>query len=84
MLYGAHCYLLTPRWGDDQLRHLDTAHELGLDMFELSVGDDIHFDHQRTGAHARDLGLRLLVGPGGIWPETSASLRMPASESARR
>ncbi len=68
MLYGAHCYLLTPRWGDDQLHHLDTAHALGLDMFELSVGDDIHFDHHRTGAHARELGLHLLVGPGGIWP----------------
>jgi D-psicose/D-tagatose/L-ribulose 3-epimerase len=68
MLYGAHCYLLTPRWADDQLRHLDTARELGLDMFELSVGDDVPFDHHRTGRHARDLGLHLLVGPGGVWP----------------
>ena len=68
MLYGAHCYLLTPKWADDQLHHLDTAHELGLDMFELSVGDDIVFNMQETRRHARALGLDLLVGPGGIWP----------------
>ncbi len=68
MLYGAHCYLLTPRWADDQLHHLDTARALGLDMFELSVGDDVFFDARATGRHARELGLDLLVGPGGEWP----------------
>ena len=83
MLYGAHCYLLTPRWGDDQLRHLDTAHALGLDMFELSVGDDIHFDHQRTGRHARELGLHLLVGPGGTWPMECDMSSESASDRAK-
>jgi len=68
MLYGAHCYLLTPKWADDQLRHLDTARDLGLDMFELSVGDDVVFNAHATGRHARELGLDLLVGPGGHWP----------------
>jgi len=66
--YGAHCYLLTPKWADDQLHHLDTARELGLDMFELSVGDDVVFNTQATARRARDLGLDLLVGPGGTWP----------------
>lgn len=82
MRYGTHCYLLTPRWADDQLHHLDTARELGLDMFELSIGDDIHFDHRRTGRHARDLGLDLLVGPGGIWPlECDLSSEDPAERA---
>jgi D-psicose/D-tagatose/L-ribulose 3-epimerase len=83
MLYGAHCYLLTPRWGDDQLRHLDTARKLGLDMFELSVGDDIHFDHGRTGRHARELGLHLLVGPGGAWPMECDLSSESASDRAK-
>ncbi len=68
MKYGAHCYLFTERWSDHQLPLLDRAKELGLEMFEISVGDDINFDARRTGARAAGLGLDLLVGPGGIWP----------------
>jgi D-psicose/D-tagatose/L-ribulose 3-epimerase len=68
MKYGAHCYLFTDRWSDQQLPLLERAVELGLDMFELSVGNDIIFDARRTGARAAALGLDLLVGPGGIWP----------------
>jgi D-psicose/D-tagatose/L-ribulose 3-epimerase len=68
MKFGAHCYLFTDRWSDERLPLLDRARELGLDMFELSVGDDILFDARRTGTHAASLGLDLLVGPGGAWP----------------
>jgi D-psicose/D-tagatose/L-ribulose 3-epimerase len=68
MKYGAHCYLFTDRWSDDQLHHLDAAVRLGLQSFELSVGDDVSFDARRTGAHAAALGLTLLIGPGGVWP----------------
>lgn len=68
MKYGAHCYLFTDRWSDDQLHILDLAKELGLSVFELSVGDDVPFDYQRTGRHASALGLELLIGPGGAWP----------------
>jgi D-psicose/D-tagatose/L-ribulose 3-epimerase len=83
MLYGAHCYLLTPKWADDQLHHLDKAHELGLDMFELSVGDDIIFNAHATGRHARALGLDLLVGPGGHWPVECDLSADSASDRAR-
>lgn len=83
MLYGAHCYLLTPKWADDQLHHLDTAHELGLDMFELSVGDDIVFNMQETRSHARALGLDLLVGPGGVWPAECDLSADSAADRAR-
>jgi D-psicose/D-tagatose/L-ribulose 3-epimerase len=68
MHYGAHCYLFTERWSDDQLHLLDLAAELGLNMFELSVGDDIVFDPRLTGARASSLGIDLFVGPGGSWP----------------
>jgi D-psicose/D-tagatose/L-ribulose 3-epimerase len=66
--YGAHCYLFTPRWTDADVRFLDVARELGLDMFELSVGDDVVFDPRLTGRRAASLGLDLVVGPGGAWP----------------
>lgn len=68
MKYGAHCYLFTRRWSDEDIHFLDTAAELGLDMFELSVGDDVAFDPLLTGRHAAGLGLDLLIGPGGLWP----------------
>jgi D-psicose/D-tagatose/L-ribulose 3-epimerase len=68
MKYGAHCYLFTRRWSDEDVRFLDIAAGLGLGMFELSVGDDVVFDPQLTGRRARDLGLDLLIGPGGLWP----------------
>lgn len=68
MQYGAHIYLFTPRWADDQLWVLDTAKGLGLDLVELSVGGDVHFSHERTRTHAAALGLTLTVGPGGAWP----------------
>jgi len=68
MTYGAHCYLFTRNWSDDDVRFLDVAAEMGLGMFELSVGDDVVFDPRLTGRRAGDLGLDLLIGPGGLWP----------------
>jgi len=68
MKYGAHCYLFTDRWSDRELHLLDLARDLGLQMFELSVGDDVIFDAPRTGKHAADLGIDLFIGPGGLWP----------------
>jgi D-psicose/D-tagatose/L-ribulose 3-epimerase len=68
MQYGAHIYIFTERWADDQLWVLDTARQLGLDLVELSVGDDVVFTPQLTRARAEALGLTLTVGPGGAWP----------------
>jgi D-psicose/D-tagatose/L-ribulose 3-epimerase len=68
MKYGVHSYIFTERWSDDQLDVLDLVKELGLSMFEISVGDDVPFDRRRTGKHARSLGLDLFIGPGGAWP----------------
>lgn len=66
--YGVHSYLFTDQWSDNALFVLDTAKELGAELVELSVGDDIHFTRQLTRRKAEELGIALTVGPGGIWP----------------
>ncbi len=68
MKYGAHSYLFTDRWSDDCLEFLDATAELGLDCFEVSVGDDVPFTPSLTRARAESLGMKLTVGPGGLWP----------------
>lgn len=67
--YGAHCYLFTDRWSDDQLPLLDQASALGLDFWEIAVGDDIVLNAAVTRARAESLGLKLVVSPGAVWPE---------------
>ena len=82
MKYGAHCYLFTERWSDRELHLLDNARALGLQMFELSVGDDVVFDARRTGKHATELGIDLFIGPGGAWPlECDISSDKPGDRS---
>jgi len=66
--YGAHCYILTERWSDDQVGLLDTAKELGLDVFEIAVGDDVHFAPHLTRDKAESLAIELVISPGGEWP----------------
>ena len=41
IVYGAHCYLFTERWSDDDLALLETARSLGLGVWEIAVGDDV-------------------------------------------
>lgn len=66
--YGAHCYVFTDRWADDQLDLLDTAWTLGLKLFEISVGDDVTFTPSLARERAASLGLTLSISPGGEWP----------------
>jgi len=68
MKYGAHCYLFTDRWSDERLYLLDAAKELGLDCFEIAVGDDVQFSARATRQRAEALGLELTISPGGQWP----------------
>jgi D-psicose/D-tagatose/L-ribulose 3-epimerase len=82
MKYGAHCYLFTHRWSDADIHFLDLAKELGLSVFELSVGDDVIFDHRQTGQRSASLGLELVIGPGGAWPlECDLSADDPADRA---
>jgi D-psicose/D-tagatose/L-ribulose 3-epimerase len=41
---------------------------LGLDCFEIGIGDDIVFTPELTRTRAEALGLTLIVSPGGLWP----------------
>jgi D-psicose/D-tagatose/L-ribulose 3-epimerase len=66
--YGAHQFLWVEHWIDDCLHILDEARELGLDSFEISLGDDIAFNPIPVRKRAEELGLELTVGPGNIWP----------------
>lgn len=79
--YGAHCYLFTDRWADDQLGLLDTVAALGLDLWELAVGDDVVFTPALTRDRAAGLGLALSVSPGGAWP---AACDLSAADPADR
>lgn len=67
--YGAHCYLFTHRWSDGSLDLLDRARDLGLDLWEIAVGDDVVFTPALTRRRAEALGLALTASPGGAWPE---------------
>jgi len=55
-------------WTDDDLGILDRVRALGLDLFEISIGDDVSFDCERVRAHAAGLGIELTAGPGNLWP----------------
>jgi D-psicose/D-tagatose/L-ribulose 3-epimerase len=81
--YGAHCYLFTRSWSDADVHLLELARELGLDMFELSVGDDVVFDPRLTGRRAASLGLDLVIGPGGRWPLDADLSSDDAADRAR-
>jgi D-psicose/D-tagatose/L-ribulose 3-epimerase len=66
--YGAHQFLWVEHWSDECLHILDEARTLGMDCFEISLGDDITFNPVPVRIRAEELGLELSVGPGNIWP----------------
>jgi D-psicose/D-tagatose/L-ribulose 3-epimerase len=68
MILGLHIYLFTDRWSDERLDILDTAAGLGAGVVEIAVGDDVRFTPVLTRRRAEALGLRIYVGPGGLWP----------------
>ena len=65
---GAHQMLWKSNWTDGDLAILDRIKDLGLDLFEISIGDDVSFDCERVRSHALDLGIELTAGPGNEWP----------------
>ncbi|MDH7570834.1 MAG: sugar phosphate isomerase/epimerase family protein, partial [Armatimonadota bacterium] len=66
---------------DAHLHLLERAKVLGLDWVELVCGDNISFTPRLTRERARQLGLRLVLSPGGLWPmECDLSLPDPTSQ----
>ena len=66
--YGTHCFLFTEHWNDKDLIYFDVARNLGLEHFEIAVGDDVSFDLKETRKRAESLGLQLTLSPGNVWP----------------
>ncbi len=66
-IFGAHQFLWKQIWTDEDLKILDEARNLGLSLFEVSLGEDVHFDYRRLNSHARDLKMELSIGPGNVW-----------------
>ena len=69
MHYAAHVYLWTERWSDREIGLFARARSLGLDLLEISVGDDVVFDAALTKRAAADAGMGIVLGPGGLWPD---------------
>lgn len=68
LTFGIHSYIFTHQWTDGALDLLDVAKELGADVVEIAVGDDVTFTPRLTRQRAESLGVRLTTGPGGAWP----------------
>ena len=68
MKFGAHSYLFSDCWSDDCLHVLDIASELGLECLEIAIGDDVHFSPSLTRRYTEELGLDLIISPGGFLP----------------
>lgn len=68
MKFGAHCYIFTDRWSDASLPILDRCKALGADALEIAVGEESVFSSAETRKRAADLGMDLIVSPGGNWP----------------
>lgn len=81
MKFGAHGYIFTDRWADERLHLLDEVKALGAGAFEIAVGEDVRFSPERTRQRAENLGLDLIVSPGGTWP---AGLDVSSADSALR
>ncbi|MEZ5414654.1 MAG: sugar phosphate isomerase/epimerase [Opitutaceae bacterium] len=69
MQYAAHIYLWTECWSDREVGLFAHARKLGIDLLEISIGDDVSFDAALTKRAAVDAGMGIVIGPGGLWPE---------------
>ena len=65
---GAHCYLFTDHWSDASLPILERLRDLGGEILEIAIGDDVHFSLSKTRRAAETLDMQLIVSPGGEWP----------------
>ena len=68
MKLGVHSYVFTDVWSDDTLDVIDQARALGAEVFEIAVGDEVEFTSEQTRQRCDELGLDLVISPGGIWP----------------
>ncbi len=65
---GAHCYLFTDHWSNASLPILARLRDLGGEILEIAIGDDVHFSPAATRREAEKLDMQLIASPGGEWP----------------
>lgn len=83
MKFGAHSYMFAPVWTDDHLEVFDRIRALGVDWFEIGVGDEVHLSVGETRRRAQAAGLELTTGPGGVWPfECDLASERPSERQA--
>ena len=57
MQYAAHIYLWTKCWTDHEVGLFAHVRSLGVDLLEISIGDDVIFDVALTKRAAADAGM---------------------------
>lgn len=78
MKYGAHIFLWIERWDNSCLGLFVNAKNLGLDVLEIAVGDDVEFDAKAVKQAAQNSAMELVISPGGVWPaDADLSLENP-------
>ena len=80
--YGAHQFLWLEHWTGKSIWLLDEVRQLGLDCFEISLGDDISFNPIPVRRRAEQIGLELTVGPGNLWP-MECDISLESTENQR-
>lgn len=68
MNFGAHIFLWVDCWTNSCLYLYDNARQLGLEVLEIAVGDDVQFNEAAVRAEASKTGLKTVTSPGGEWP----------------
>lgn len=68
MEYGAHIFLWVDSWSSTELSLFDRAKNLGLDVLEIAVGDDIKFDAAAVLRISQNAGMEVVLSPGAEWP----------------
>jgi D-psicose/D-tagatose/L-ribulose 3-epimerase len=66
--YGAHCFLWIEKWDNKHLGLLNNSRQLGLDVFEIAIGDDVDFRPADIKNAAGDAEVEIVISPGGDWP----------------
>jgi len=66
--FGAHIFLWIDQWNEKNYFLMKQAKDLGLNVLEIAIGNDVFFDHEKIKLLGKDLGMEIVVSPGGIWP----------------
>lgn len=66
--FGAHAFIWHERWSNQELYLIDNAKELGLSLFEISIGDEVEFDAGEIKKASESAGVEISISPGNIWP----------------